>query len=57
VWVADYDQGTLYALDQGTGRVKAQVDVGVMPHFASPTLSGSTAYVGTLNGVVAVAGA
>ncbi len=57
VWVADYDKGTLYALDQRTGQVKARIDVGTMPHFASPTLSGSTAYVGTLTGVVAVAGA
>jgi outer membrane protein assembly factor BamB len=57
VWVADYDAGTLYALDQHTGRVKARVDVGELPHFASPTLSGSTVYLGTLHGVVAVAGA
>lgn len=57
VFVADYNKGVLYALDQRTGQVRSQVDVGQMPHFASPTLSGSTAYIGTLNGVAAVAGA
>ncbi len=57
VWVADYDSGTLYALDERTGKVRARVDVGELPHFASPTLSGSTAYLGTLHGVTAVAGA
>jgi outer membrane protein assembly factor BamB len=57
VWVPDYDNGTLYALDQATGHVKAQLDVGGLPHFASPTLSGGTVYLGTLHGVVAVSGA
>ncbi|HKO00040.1 MAG TPA: PQQ-binding-like beta-propeller repeat protein [Pseudonocardiaceae bacterium] len=57
VWVTDYDAGVLYALNQATGRVRAQLNVGDLPHFASPTLAGSTAYVGTLHGVVAVAGA
>ncbi|HEX5404230.1 MAG TPA: PQQ-binding-like beta-propeller repeat protein, partial [Pseudonocardiaceae bacterium] len=57
VWVPDYDDGTLYALDQATGRVKAQLNVGGLPHFASPTLSGSSVYLGTLHGVVAVSGA
>jgi YVTN family beta-propeller protein len=57
VWVPDYDNGTLYALDPATGHVKAQLNVGGLPHFASPTLSGSTVLLGTLHGVVAVAGA
>jgi polyvinyl alcohol dehydrogenase (cytochrome) len=57
VWVPDYDNGTLYALDQATGHVKAQLNVGGLPHFASPTLSGGTVYLGTLHGVVAVSGA
>jgi outer membrane protein assembly factor BamB len=57
VWVVDYDAGVLYALDPGNGHVRAQVTVGTAPHFASPTLSGSRAYVGTNSGVVAVAGA
>jgi polyvinyl alcohol dehydrogenase (cytochrome) len=57
VWVVDYDGGTLYALDPATGTVKQQLAVGTCPHFTSPTLSRDKAYVGTLNGVVAVAGA
>jgi outer membrane protein assembly factor BamB len=57
VWVADYDAGRLYALDEHDGHVLAQVDVGSLPHFASPTLAGSRAYLGTTGGVVAVDGA
>jgi polyvinyl alcohol dehydrogenase (cytochrome) len=57
VWVVDYDAGTLYALDPGNGSVRAKVNIGAAPHFASPTLSGARAYVGTLDGVVAVGGA
>jgi outer membrane protein assembly factor BamB len=57
VWVVDYTGGVLYALDPGTGATLAQVRVGQAPHFASPTLMGDQAYVGTLNGVVAVGGA
>jgi hypothetical protein len=56
VWAVDYDAGTLYALDPGNGSVRARVHIGAAPHFASPTLSGSRAYVGTLDGVVAVGG-
>jgi streptogramin lyase len=57
VWVVDYSAGELYALDPQTGAVRAQVSVGAAPHFASLSLSGSRAFVGTLAGVVAVAGA
>jgi polyvinyl alcohol dehydrogenase (cytochrome) len=57
VWVADWESGVLYALDQTTGRTRQKIGVGELPHFASPTLSGSLALIGTLNGVVAVAGA
>jgi polyvinyl alcohol dehydrogenase (cytochrome) len=57
LWVIDYDGGTLYALDPATGTVRQQADVGTAPHFASPTLAGGRAYVGTMSGVVAVDGA
>jgi outer membrane protein assembly factor BamB len=57
VWVIDYDGGVLYALSAATGAVIASAGVGTAPHFAAPSLSGSHAYVGTLDGVVAVAGA
>jgi polyvinyl alcohol dehydrogenase (cytochrome) len=57
VWVVDYKGGVLYALDPATGATKAQIAIGTAPHFASPTLSGNRAYIGTLGGVVAVGGA
>ncbi|HWE90798.1 MAG TPA: PQQ-binding-like beta-propeller repeat protein [Pseudonocardiaceae bacterium] len=57
VWVVDYSAGVLYALDPATGAVRAQVSLGPTPHFASPTLSGSHAYVGTMTGVTSIAGA
>jgi outer membrane protein assembly factor BamB len=57
VWVVDYDGGVLYALDAANGAVKARAEVGKAPHFASLSLSGSHAYVGVLDGVVAVSGA
>ncbi len=55
--MVDYYGGALYALDPATGTVRAQVAVGAAPNFASPTLSGSRAYVGTNAGVTAVNGA
>ncbi len=57
VWVIDYDAGTLFALDPASGAVRQQVAIGTAPHFASPTLAGGRAYVGTLSGVVAINGA
>jgi outer membrane protein assembly factor BamB len=57
LWVVDYDRGVLYALDPATGAVRQQVDIGTAPHFASPTLAGGRAYVGTMSGVVAIDGA
>jgi polyvinyl alcohol dehydrogenase (cytochrome) len=57
VWVVDYDGGVLYALNPSTGAVRQRLSIGRAPHFASPTLSVNRAYVGTMTGVVAVAGA
>lgn len=56
VWVADGDRGRLLALDQRDGSVLSQVRVGGLPHFASPTLAGGRALLGTLQGVTAVSG-
>jgi outer membrane protein assembly factor BamB len=56
VWLVDYDGGLLYALDPQSGAVREQIQVGRCPHFASPSLSRGRAFVGTMNGVVAVAG-
>lgn len=57
VWVVDYAAGELYALDLATGAVRQHLTIGASPHFTSPTLARDHAYVGTMTGVVAVAGA
>ena len=58
VWVTDYAAGTLYELDPATGATRYSVSLGTpLPHFASLSMAGSHAYVGTNQGVVAVAGA
>ena len=64
VWVTHYDPGgsssgnTLYELDPATGAVRHQLAIGEgLPHFSSLSLAGSTAFLGTLDGVVAVNGA
>jgi outer membrane protein assembly factor BamB len=58
VWVADWNSGTLYELDQATGHIRWRISLGAaLPHFASPSLSGSLALIGTTGGVVAVNGA
>jgi outer membrane protein assembly factor BamB len=63
VWVTAYnDDGTgpstLYALNPATGAVRQQLTVAQgLPHFSSLSLSGSTAFLGTLAGVTAVSGA
>jgi polyvinyl alcohol dehydrogenase (cytochrome) len=58
VWVPDWSTGALYQLDPATGHVRHQIRLGsALPHFASPSLSGSLALVGTMHGVVAVRGA
>ena len=57
IWAVDVDHGALYVLDTATGAVRAMLDIGAAPHFASPTLSRGRAYIGTMTGVVAVAAA
>jgi polyvinyl alcohol dehydrogenase (cytochrome) len=58
VWVTSYDSGTLYELNPASGAVKSQLGIsGGLPHFSSLSLAGGTAFVGTLDGVVAVNGA
>ncbi|HEY3734824.1 MAG TPA: PQQ-binding-like beta-propeller repeat protein [Streptosporangiaceae bacterium] len=58
VWVAGWDAGVLYELSPATGRVRHQVSLGTpLPHFASPSLTGNLAVIGTMTGVAAVAGA
>jgi hypothetical protein len=58
VWVADWTAGTLYELDPGTGAVRRSLSLGTaLPHFASLSMTGSRAYLGTDDGVTAVNGA
>ena len=51
------ENGTLFALDPATGQPLTKLATGDLPHFASPTLGGNRAYLGTLHGVIAVSGA
>ena len=58
VWVVGLGAGTLYELGQASGAIRHRIGLGVaVPHFVSPSLSGSLVLVGTMSGVVAVAGA
>lgn len=58
VWVNDWNAGTLYELNPADGAVRASVSLGsTLPHFASLSLAGSLAFVGTNDGVTAVRGA
>jgi len=54
VWAVDYNAGVLYRFDASTGAVTAQLPLGPVPHFASPTLGIDRAYIGTMSGVTAV---
>ena len=57
VWSLDPEAGTLYELDEGSGRALHSVSVGTTVRFATPALSGSLLLVGTLAGITAVSGA
>jgi YVTN family beta-propeller protein len=57
VFTVDTGSGTLYVLNATTGATQAQISVGSVPDFASPTLLGDLAVVGTRSGVVAISGA
>ena len=57
VWVTDWKTATLYELDQATGVTRALLPLGTMlPHFSSMSMTGSHAFLGTIEGVVAVDG-
>jgi len=57
VWVTDWKTGTLYELDRATGATRASLGLGTMlPHFSSMSMTGSHAFLGTIEGVVAVGG-
>ena len=54
VWALDTNGGALVALDEATGATLATVPVGSVTRFASPTVVGASAFVGTTRSVVAV---
>jgi outer membrane protein assembly factor BamB len=55
VLAIDQDGGRLVALDAGSGRQRASVEVGELSRFATPMVSGSTAVLGTTTGVSEIA--
>ncbi|HEV3067602.1 MAG TPA: PQQ-binding-like beta-propeller repeat protein [Streptosporangiaceae bacterium] len=58
VWVASTSSGTLYELSPANGAVRSRIGIGGgLTHFPSVSLAGGTAFIGTLDGVVAVNGA
>ncbi|HET9168792.1 MAG TPA: PQQ-binding-like beta-propeller repeat protein [Actinospica sp.] len=56
LWAVLYPAGTLYRLDPATGAVTGQLALGQVPHFATAEPGTGRVYVGTMTGVVAVAG-
>ena len=54
VWSLDLASGALLALSPATGTVLARIEVGPLPHFASPTLWDGVVLVGTMRGVTAI---
>ena len=57
VWLTAWSAGTLYELDQSTGATRALLSLGTtLPHFSSMSMTGSHAFLGTMEGVVAVGG-
>jgi polyvinyl alcohol dehydrogenase (cytochrome) len=63
IWVTHYNSSgsgsgnTLYELDPATGAIRHQLAITEgLPHFSSLSLAGGSAFLGTLDGVVAVNG-
>jgi len=57
VWVTDWNAGTLYELDQTTGAARGSLSLGTaLPHFSSMSMTGSHAFLGTMEGMIAVGG-
>ena len=52
--VYSLSNGMLYALDMNTGQVVRSLDIGQANRFATPTISGTSVFVGTLAGITAV---
>jgi polyvinyl alcohol dehydrogenase (cytochrome) len=54
LWATDWHAGVLYLLDPATGHKYSQIDVGELPHFATPSLARGMAFLPTLSGVTAL---
>ncbi len=54
IYSLDPGDGVLYALNAATGKVRTTLAVGATSRFATPTISDSSLFIGTLTGVVAV---
>jgi outer membrane protein assembly factor BamB len=54
LYSVDASNGVLVALNVATGQERAHIQIGQTSRFATPTISGTTVFVGTLTGVVAV---
>jgi len=52
--VYSLSNGMIYALNMDSGQVVASLDVGKANRFATPTISGTSIFIGTLTGIVAV---
>ena len=52
--VYSHSADTLYALNMDTGQVIASLNVGQMNRFVTPTIAGSSIFIGTLTGITAI---
>ncbi len=58
IWIPDSKDGILFAINPANGHVLRQVTLNAtLARFSSVSLAGTHAYIGTLAGVVAIAGA
>lgn len=52
--VYSHSQDTLYALNMDTGQIVTSLNVGQVNRFATPTIAGTSIFIGTLTGITAV---
>ena len=52
--VYSFSHGVMYALDMNSGQLVTSLDVGMANRFATPTISGTSMFIGTLSGITAI---
>ena len=52
--VYSFSQGVMHALAMNSGQLVASLDVGKANRFATPTISGTSMFIGTLAGITAI---